>query len=60
LQLDGLVAKGKGLGAELDTNGNVVCCSGLVLDELEDDAAFADSWVREGVPVSPMTMNLKR
>jgi hypothetical protein len=48
------------LGGELDSDGDVVLCVYLLLDELLHHARFSDSYVRGMGPVSPMTMNLKR
>ena len=60
LEFDVFVLDFDCFGTELDTDGDVVRETGFVLNELEDHAGFADTWVERDVPVSPMTMNLKR
>ena len=38
---------GDGFSPELDTNGDLMGCSGLVLDELEDDAGLSNSSIAD-------------
>jgi hypothetical protein len=44
LQFDVFVIDGDGLGAELNSDGDIMSDSGLVLDELQYDARFAHAY----------------
>ncbi len=61
LQLDGLVGRRDDFRAELDADGGVVIKLELFLQELQQHAAFAHTFlIRWYVLVSPMIMYLKR
>lgn len=58
MQFDGFLTDGDHLGSEFDADGDLVLLPEAVVDELQQEAGLADAWVREGVPVSPIMMNL--
>ena len=60
LQFNGFVGEWDEGGSKLYSKCHLMIVAHFLLHKLGDDATFAYSFMGEGIPVSPITMNLNR